>query len=73
MPKPADIEALTYLGDGAYVKRGRYPGEVILTTSDGISDTNTIYLEPSAIDTLLQFLHSMRGTYEANEHKVIQT
>ena len=33
----------TYLGDGVYVEFDGY--HIKLTTSDGISDTNTIYLD----------------------------
>jgi len=44
----------TYLGDGVYVQaRDR---DIILTTEDGISVSNTIYLEPSVLHALLQWL-----------------
>lgn len=33
-----------YIGDGIFLQAGRYPGEFILTTEDGIRTTNTIYL-----------------------------
>lgn len=36
-----------WVGDGVYVELDR--GMVKLTTSNGISDTNTIFLEPEVI------------------------
>lgn len=35
----------TYLGDGVYVEYDRDAQMVKLTTSDGLRDTNTIYLD----------------------------
>ena len=43
----------TYLGDGAYAAFDGY--SVILTTSDGVSDTNTIYMEPEVVQVLMTF------------------
>lgn len=37
--------AKVYLGDGAYAEFDSMNG-IVLTTSDGIRDTNVIYLEP---------------------------
>ena len=47
----------TYLGDAVYAEpdlRG-----LKLTTSDGLSDTNTIYLEPEVIASLVKFLEKL--------------
>jgi len=47
----------TYLGDAVYVApdiRG-----IKLTTSDGLTDTNTIFLEPGVIDALVKFLEKL--------------
>lgn len=44
-----------YLGDGVYVERNK-SGHVVLTTEDGISATNTIYLEPEVMVALLRWL-----------------
>lgn len=53
-----------YLGDGAYVD---YDGFcIILTTSDGIVDTNTIYLEPTVFITLEKYVHKLRTMLEAD-------
>jgi hypothetical protein len=47
----------TYLGDGAYVELSDVElGGVWLTTSDGIEDTNAIYLEPSVLAALLEYV-----------------
>lgn len=43
-----------YLGDGVYIEIEH--GMVKLTTEDGISVSNTIFLEPSVIDNLLRYL-----------------
>lgn len=46
--------AKTYLGDGVYVAED---GEGIrLTTEDGISVTNTIFIEPEVYEALLKFM-----------------
>lgn len=52
--------AREYLGDGAYID---YDGfNVILTTSNGIEDTNEIYLEPIVLENFLTYaiVHSER-------------
>jgi len=41
-----------YLGNGVYVDVGSYPGDVILTTEDGVDVQNTIYLDPSILAAL---------------------
>jgi len=45
-----------YLGDGVYVHRDGY--QVVLTTTDGVRTTNTVYLEPEVVDALLAYLVS---------------
>lgn len=47
-----------YLGDGAFAAFDGF--SIILTTSDGLEDTNTIYLEPNAWATLEEFVASLR-------------
>jgi hypothetical protein len=42
-----------YLGDGVYVDNDGF--NVILTTEDGVTVTNTIYLEPDVMQALLQY------------------
>lgn len=46
-----------YLGDAVYVKITRH-GDVVLTTENGVSVTNTIVLEPSVLQSLLDYLQS---------------
>jgi hypothetical protein len=48
------MSSKAYLGDGVYVEIDR--GMVKLTTSDGISDTNTIYLEMEVVGELQRYL-----------------
>jgi hypothetical protein len=43
-----------YLGDGVYVDMER--GMVRLTTENGQTTTNTIYLEPDVLHSLLEWL-----------------
>lgn len=43
-----------YLGDGAYADFDGFG--IVLTTSNGIQDTNTIYLEPEVAESLKSFI-----------------
>ena len=52
-----------YLGDGVYVELE--PGMVKLTTGDGISATNTIYLEPDVYAAFLAYVADVRRTVRA--------
>jgi len=47
----------TYLGDAVYADEWGHGVE--LTTSDGISATNTIYLEPEVIAYLVKYLEKL--------------
>ena len=46
----------TYLGDGAYIKTGRFEGELIIYTTDGITESNVIYLDEYVTKRLLEVL-----------------
>jgi hypothetical protein len=48
----------TYLGDAVYAELEA--GMVKLIAEDGISATNTIYLEPEVIDALLSYIARAR-------------
>lgn len=48
----------TYLGDAVYADVGAYG--ITLTTSDGFSDTNTIYLEPEVLKALEAFIEKQK-------------
>lgn len=50
MPEPM------HLGDGAYVKEGEYPGEVVLYTSNGVYEADHVVLDPSAVRELVAWL-----------------
>jgi hypothetical protein len=50
-------EAKTYLGDGVYVSRSEIGLE--LTTEDGISVTNRIFLEPEVLGALLRYVERL--------------
>jgi len=45
-----------YLGDGVYAEM-TIEG-LVLTTEDGVSVTNTIYLEPEVFDALVKFVNT---------------
>lgn len=48
-----------YLGDAVYARVDEF-GVLILTTEDGISATNTIYLEPEIYDHLEMYMASVK-------------
>ena len=43
----------SYLGDGVYIRTDGF--STILTTEDGISATNEIYLEPDVLRKLIEY------------------
>lgn len=43
-----------YLGDGVHAENDDH--RIILTTSDGVAITNTIYLDSTVISALLEFI-----------------
>lgn len=55
-----DHSMKSYLGDGAYVRLGSYATEVILTTEDGIAETNVVVLGSAEIRLLLVWLRERR-------------
>ena len=44
-----------YLGDGVYAQKSQF-GEVVLTTENGITATNTIILEPAVLQSFINWL-----------------
>lgn len=60
MSKPEDHSQKTYLGDGAFVQLGNFATEVVLTTEDGVSETNSVVLGAHEIDTLIRWLKERR-------------
>ena len=54
-----------YLGDAVYAELE--DGDLKLTTSDGLSDTNTIFLEPEVVKALLDFCHQLINAKEIEE------
>ena len=53
------MAAKQYLGDGVYAEVER--GMLKLTTENGIATTNTIYLEPEVLASLLRYVSEARG------------
>jgi len=49
--------AKEYLGDAVYVDMDQF-GSMVLTTSDGMQDTNTIVLESEVIRALLRWIEA---------------
>ncbi len=49
----------TYLGDGAYAYLSDYR-EIVLYTSDGITETNTVVLEPDVLAMFESWLPRMK-------------
>jgi Holliday junction resolvase len=54
-----------YLGDAVYADWDEY-GALILTTEDGISVQNRIYLEPEVLDALARFIQRNGGDAPMN-------
>ena len=53
-----EFEQKVYLGDGAYAE---YDGwHIIITTSNGMYDTNAVYLEPLALDRFLAYAEQIK-------------
>lgn len=48
----------TYLGDGVYVEFDVVAGGIVLTTSNGLEDTNIIVLEPEVFKALQDWIAS---------------
>ena len=46
-----------YLGDSVYVAEGKFRGQIVLTTENGLPDdlSNTIYIELEMIKSLVEF------------------
>lgn len=55
-----------YLGDGVYAEHDGYA--VVLTTSNGIEQTNRIFLEPEVIRELKKYLSSLEKEGEEREN-----
>lgn len=47
-----------YIGDGAYVEFDGFA--VVLTTSNGIQDTNIIVLEPEVLSAFLRYVDNLK-------------
>lgn len=52
------MQGKKYLGDGAHVEFDGW--SFILTTSNGLSESNRIYLEPRCMDNLLEFIKEIK-------------
>lgn len=48
----------TYLGDGVYLTCDGH--HLVLTTSNGIEDTNVIYLEPHMLKMIEKYLEEIK-------------
>ncbi len=54
----------TYLGDGVYVELDG-EGRILLTTSNGIRTTNSIYLAHDVLDNLDTWLEHLKNVLES--------
>ena len=52
-----------YLGDGVYIESW-LGDDLKLFTSDGVTETNTIYLEPEVAQSLMDFI---KNYYEVDD------
>ncbi len=53
-----------YLGDGVYIKSSGWSTAVDLTTSDGITTTNLIALEPEIWRALIAYMDDLKAGVE---------
>lgn len=51
----------TYLGDGLFASYDGY--QITLAASNGIEDTNVVYLEPGAVASFEAYLKELRETF----------
>jgi len=54
-----------YLGDGAYIEFDGY--HMVLTTSNGITNTNTIALEPEVFAALIEYEKQLSDVLKAEK------
>lgn len=55
----------TYLGDGVYVQIES--GQIKLTSEDGVSELNTIYLDLYTLEALNKYVKSMVDHYKREQ------
>jgi len=67
----ANENKVSYLGDGAYVTKGSFGGQVIIYCSDGLLDYNHISLEPSAVLALIDFCQTKMGWKFVTDQNII--
>ena len=48
-----------YLGDGVYVDFDGY--HIVLTTCNGLSDTNKIYLDSQVTEALIKYIEGLKS------------
>lgn len=53
-----------YIGDGVYVDFDGYG--IVLTTENGLCETNRIVLEPEVYESMMDYVRALRE--KANEH-----
>lgn len=54
-----------YLGDAVYVDIGGGPGEIVLTTENGVEETNRIVLDDAVHRALTRWLQRLVAAAEA--------
>lgn len=50
-----------YLGDGLYVHFDGY--QIVLSASDGIKDTNVVYLDSNVLKAFLDYIERLKESY----------
>ncbi len=58
-----------YLGDAVYIDDGNFGG-VVLTTSNGVVDTNTIHLDDSVLKNLFGWIERKKEVKNGTGSKV---
>lgn len=59
----------TYLGDGVYAEFNGF--QIVLTTENGVSITNTIYLEQDVYESLVLFVGRLKEEAKRRREEAI--
>jgi len=56
-----------YVGDGVYIQQGHYRTQIVLTTENGVSIDNTIYLDLNMIGFINKYVDKLIDKYKEDK------